>query len=167
MALLFSSVLYSKEDCSLEAIGLMEGRFGELTMVTPPVKWDSSDYYRRELGAPIFRRFVFFRELVPQDALAGIKLITNGIEQELSADGKRNVNLDPGYLTAAKVVLASTKDYSHRIYLRDDIFAEVTLMYIRGCFVPNLNTYRDYREDKCLKIFYTARTLLGLLRKLQ
>ncbi|MDI6801896.1 MAG: DUF4416 family protein [Thermodesulfovibrionales bacterium] len=163
-ALLFVGTLYSKEDYYFKALKSLEKIFGEIAMESPPMKWDYSDYYKDELGEPIYRRFIFFKTLIEQDRIAGIKLLTNGLEEELSFHGKRNVNIDPGYITPAKIVLASTKDYSHRIYLKDGIYAEATLIFKNSKFIPHINTYRDYQDEQYLNIFMIARKLLSILR---
>ena len=89
------------------------------------------------------RTFIFFKDLINRAEIADIKLRTNDIEAVLSTDGKRNVNIDPGYLTLANVILATTKGYSHRIYLGKGIYGEVTLLYKEKdkTFVPNIFTY--------------------------
>ena len=85
----------------------------------------------------------------------------------MSIDGKRCINLDPGYLTLAKIVLASTKDYSHRIYLKDGIHAEVTLIYSKETkeYLPNINTYNDYKDERHKKIFLLARQLFQMMQR--
>ncbi|WP_333653625.1 DUF4416 family protein [Dissulfurispira sp.] len=163
-ALLFIGTLFSNEDYYIEARQSLERIFGEIVMETPVIRWEFSDYYKDELGEPVYRRFIFFKNLMEQENLSTIKLTTNEIEKNLSSDGKRNINLDPGYLTPAKIVLASTKDYSHRIYLKDGIYAEVTLIFKKGQFIPHINTYKDYQDEKYLRIFMMARRLLGILR---
>lgn len=166
-SLLFIGVLFSKADYYLETYRNLQDSFGEVLMETPPLKWDFSGHYREEMGEPLFRRFLFFRDLIDPDALSKIKLITNGLEIKLATNGKRNVNLDPGYLTLAKIVLASTKDYSHRIYLKDGIYAEVTLVFSKesGKFAPNINTYNDYKDERYIRFFSLARELFILMKK--
>ncbi len=163
-ALLFTGLLFTDYDMLEKVRSALAAAFGDIAMESPTFPWNFSDYYREEMGQRIFRRFIFFRNLVGQDALADIKLRTNDIEETFAREGKRAVNIDPGYLTRAKIVLASTKDYSHRIYLRDGIFAEVTLMYGKGKFVPLVNTYRDYRDERYIRVFASARILLNLIR---
>jgi hypothetical protein len=163
-ALLFIGTLFFNEDYYVEARQSLERIFGEIVMETPAIRWDFSDYYKDELGEPIYRRFMFFKNLMEQENLSTIKLTTNEVEKNLSSDGKRNINLDPGYLTPAKIVLASTKDYSHRIYLKDGIYAEVTLIFKKGQFIPHINTYKDYQDEKYLRIFMMARKLLTILK---
>ncbi len=166
-ALLLVGALFSKEDIYINALQLLEDCFGEMLMESPAIQWDFSEHYKEELGEPIFRRFIFFRELVEQDRLAAAKLKACEIENSLSVNGKRTINLDPGYLTFAKLVLASTKDYSHRIYLTDGIFAEVTLSYSKDKdrYVPFPHTYRDYYDDRYLRLFSIARALLLYLSR--
>lgn len=145
-AVLFVASLFSRSDRYAEGKRKLASAFGPFLSETPPAPWDYSDYYRDELGSPLFRSFIFFRDRVLQEELAAIKIKTSALEAELSLDGKRTVNLDPGYMTPAKVVLASTKDYSHRIYLGQGIYGEITLIYKGGGFQPHVNTYRDYRD---------------------
>lgn len=131
--------------------------------------WNYSDYYLSEMGARLHRQFIFFSPLVDPVRLAAIKLATNDIERVFSetTEGitRRRINLDPGYLTEAKVVLATTKDYAHRIYLGNGIFAEVALRYKEAAksFVPLEHTYRDYQAAETIRLMNDAR---GCLRKL-
>ena len=166
-ALLLVGALFSKEDVYLKTLHHLEDCFGEMLMESPAMQWDFSEHYKEELGEPIFRRFIFFRELIEQDSLAAAKLKACEIENSLSVNGKRTINLDPGYLTFAKLVLASTKDYSHRIYLTDGIFAEVTLSYSKDKerYVPFPHTYRDYYDERYLRLFSIARALLLFLSR--
>ena len=163
--LLFVGALFSKKDSYLEAYHALQKAFGEVIMETPPVRWDFSEHYKEEMGEPLFRRFLFFKDLIEPDKLSEIKLMTNDLESELGTEGKRNINLDPGYLTFAKIVLASTKNYSHRIYLNKGIFAEVTLIFSKteGKFIPNINTYNDYKDERYGKFFLLARDLFYFL----
>jgi hypothetical protein len=164
-ALFFTGVLYSNGDYYIKALQSLEDSFGEILMEGPPLIWDYSEYYSEELGKPIYRRFLFFKNLLEQERLSQIKLITNKIEHDLSTDGKRNINLDPGYLTPAKIVLASTKDYSHRLYLGNGIYGEVSMIYDKQKrqYIPHINTYKDYSDERYQRIFLMGRRLLFLL----
>ncbi|MCL0039979.1 DUF4416 family protein [Thermodesulfovibrionales bacterium] len=162
-ALLFVGVLFSKKDYYIKARQAIEKIFGEIIMEGPAIKWDFSDHYKGEIGEPLYKRFIFLRKLVEQENLSTIKLLTNKIEENLSIDGKRNVNLDPGYLTLAKIVLASTKDYAHRVYLRNGIYADLTLLFREGQFVPHINTYKDYQDERHLSVFMIARKLFNFV----
>jgi hypothetical protein len=163
-SLLFVGVLFADRQYYYQAYSALQAVFGEIVMETPQSGWNYSQYYREEMGTPIFRRFLFFRNPLSPDLLSEAKLKTIEIESCFSRDGKRQVNLDPGYLTPAKVVLASTKDYSHRIYLMNGIYAETTLIFKDKRFMPHLQTYTDYKEDRQQKIFLLAREMFFLLK---
>ena len=161
-ALLFVGALYRHEEYLSLAREHLRKSFGDILFESIPLPWDYSPYYRDELGWPVKRTFIFFRERISPERLSDIKLLSNGIEQRLATEGKRNINLDPGYLTLYNVVLASTKNYAHRIYLGKGIFAEVTLVYRDGMYRPHLFTYRDYAGDTYAELFGQARNLLAI-----
>lgn len=162
--LFFAGILFVSEEVYDEALVRLEESFGEVVMQSAPVLWNCSNYYKEEMGEPIFRRFVFFKSLKAPDYLAESKLATNRIEAFFSVDGRRKINIDPGYMHPAKLVLASTKDYAHRIYLQSGIYAEATLIFRHGRFEPHVNTYREFQDERNLKIFYIARRLYFMLR---
>jgi len=158
--LLFIGTLYSGTEIFDYSKGILERNFGDILLASPSIPWDYSSYYKDELGWPLFRQFIFFKNLIDPGLLADIKLKTNEIEDALSSKGKRCINLDPGYLTLSKIVLASTKNYVHRIYLGKGIYGEVTLIYKDGIYSPHLFTYRDYQDKPCIEIFMNAREML-------
>ena len=159
-ALLFIGTLYSDKGVAPEAQTLLEKNFGEILLISPATLWDYSAYYKDEIGSPLVRQFHFFKTLIDPGLLADIKLKTNDIEDMLSLEGKRRINLDPGYLTLSNIVLASTKNYSHRIYLGKGIFGEVTLIYKGETYHPHLFTYRDYQDKTSIELFLNAREML-------
>jgi hypothetical protein len=159
-AIFFVGVLFSREDYLLFVREKVAERLGGILFESAPVPWDFSRYYEEELGHPLKKTFIFLEDLIDPGSLAGIKVATNEIEKELSTGGKRNINLDPGYLTPSKIVLASTKNYSHRIYIGQGIFAEITLVYLNGGYRPHLFTYRDYASGTYAEIFGRAREVL-------
>ncbi|BAU23521.1 hypothetical protein THC_1148 [Caldimicrobium thiodismutans] len=119
-----------------------------------------TDYYIEEMGSPLWKTFYFFEYLKEPEFLVELKHICYSLERETAdLDGKRNLNLDPGYLTLSKVVLATFKDYAHRIYLGRSVFAEVTLIYRSGGFQSLPWTYPDYKEKMTLEYFNRARAL--------
>lgn len=120
--------------------------FGSIDIISSWMPFDYTSYYEREMGAPLFRRIFAFEKLIQQSALAQIKIKTNRIEQQYSRDGKRRVNIDPGYLVHERFVLASGKNYSHRIYLSEGIYADLTLIYHQGSFRKLPWTYPDYAD---------------------
>ncbi|HXX54138.1 MAG TPA: DUF4416 family protein [Thermodesulfovibrionales bacterium] len=159
-ALLFIGTLYRSEAYLSEARQKLRASFGEVALESRARPWDHSEYYKEELGSPLSRTFIFFRDMINPEALGDIKLFTNRVELQLSSHGKRNINLDPGYLTPYQVVLASTKNYAHRIYLGKGIYAEVTLVHKDGRYCSHLFTYRDYASDEYIQLFEHARVFL-------
>ena len=139
-------------------------RFGPADIESPVYPWTHTTYYEKELGPDLKRQFFFFKQPVSPDSLHEIKRFTNDLEQQwvqASPGGNlRRINLDPGYLTPSKIVLATTKDYSHRIYLRDGIYAEVTLVYQGKSYVPLPHTYPDFRSEEYIALFNQARRLI-------
>jgi hypothetical protein len=127
----------------------LQQHFGPVLLASPPFVFDQTTYYQASMGPNLGKQLLAFDRLVALDALADIKLCTNGLEQELAVSGlypeSRPINLDPGLLVLGKLMLATTKDQSHRIYLRQGIYAEVTLRYHAGAFEPWPWTYADYR----------------------
>ncbi len=123
---------------------------GPIDMVSAWFPFKFTTYYESEMGASLFRRMLVFETLIEQDALAEIKLITNDIELEYSKNSKRMVNLDPGYMLHERFVLASGKNFSHRIYIGRRIYADLTLIYTKGRFHTLPWTYPDYTEQNML-----------------
>ena len=159
-ALLFVATLYNNVEYFYKAKELLKEQFGEILFESPQWLWNHTEYYREELGWPIQRRFLCFKLIIDPSRIIDIKLYTNTLEEWLSHDGKRQINLDPGYVTPSKVVLATTKNYAHRIYLGKGIYAEVTLYYRKGSFRPHEFTYRDYQNPEYIEIFERMRRFL-------
>jgi hypothetical protein len=118
-----------------------------------------TDYYNKEMGTGLKRKFLSFKKTVPLKNIEKVKLISNEIEKAFSSDGKRAINIDPGYLDLSKLVLFSTKDYTHRIHVGKNIFAEVTLYFKGKTFNVWPWTYPDYKTDEYIFIFNTVREL--------
>jgi len=143
--------------------------FGETDLESPAWDFDFTDYYAREMGEGLARQFVAFGALAQLDGLQRVKLVTNDIEARIagtSACGvRRPVNIDPGYVCHSKLVLFSTKDFSHRIYVGDNIYAENTLEWRGGEFVEHPWTFPDYRTEKYRNFF--AKVRVNYERKLK
>ncbi|PIP19823.1 MAG: DUF4416 domain-containing protein [Candidatus Omnitrophica bacterium CG08_land_8_20_14_0_20_41_16] len=132
-------------------------KFGKIDFESEAIRFNFTDYYEPEFGGGLKRAFVSFRKLIHPRHLSRIKVITNEIERKLSLKNKRVINIDPGYLDLAKLILASTKDYAHRIYLDKGIFAEVTLAFKGNSFRAQEWTYPDYRTEDYISIFNKIR----------
>jgi hypothetical protein len=143
------------------ARGRLEQDFGPVRRASAAFPFDQTTYYAASMGTDLHKQFFAFRDLIDGERLAAVKLRTNALEQDLAASGSypeaRPVNLDPGVLTLGKFVLATTKDQAHRVYLRDGIFAEVTLRFHAGAFEPWPWTYADYREPGVREFLREAR----------
>jgi len=132
------------------AMASLETEFGPPDIISPWMDFNLTTYYEAETGAPLFRRMFAFKSLVSQDSLARIKRVSNAVEDDYVKDGKRRVNIDPGYMTSERFVLATGKNYTHRIYVGHGIFADLTLVYQKGAFCKLPWTYPDYLEENML-----------------
>ena len=132
-------------------------RFGELDLISPWMNFNMTDYYQREMGAPLFRRMLAFKELIDQDTLARVKIQTNGIESRFQQGAGRRLNIDPGYLVPERLVLATGKNYSHRIYIGRGIYADLTLIFKKGDFCPLPWTYPDYARPEMFEFLNRVR----------
>ncbi len=133
--------------------------YGPADHESTTLPFDQTTYYDAEFGAPLWRRFLAFQRLIAPDELPAIKRHTNALEQTWAQEGRRRINLDPGYLSLGKLVLATTKDYSHRLYLGQGIYGEVTLSYRSGAWQPWPWTYPDYRTPAYHAILDEIRAL--------
>ena len=142
--------------------------YGPILLRSADYAFHHTRYYEPEMGADLRKRLIVFEPLTAPDCLPAVKRHTIQMEQELAASGlfpdARPLNLDPGLLQLGKFLLASTKDQGHRIFLRDGIFAEVTLRFHAGAFEPWPWTYADYREPEVLRFLAEARELLAARR---
>ncbi len=133
--------------------------YGPTDYSSPTLPFAYTDYYERELGASLLRQFVAFRDLIDPARLATIKRHTIDLERASAVDGQRTINLDPGYLCGGKLVLATTKDHAHRLYLGEGIYAEATLAWRKGAWQPWPWTYPDFRTTEYGEILTAIRAL--------
>lgn len=166
---LIVGMLSASADLFDRAEAALSDRFGKPARASAVIPFDSTRYYEPEMGANLLRKFLAFDRPLDAADLVETKLWTNALEERLGAESAssaaRPINLDPGYVTLAKLVLATTKDRAHRIYLGRGIYGEVTLTYLKGAFQPMPWTYPDYRTAPYRKFFEEARAdLLGRSR---
>ena len=147
---LIMGVIYSDPEVLKAAMERLTEEFGEVEDVCEEFSFsdDFSTYYDGELGGKGMRRIYSFKNTVNPERQAEIKEFTNSLENELSVDGNRKINLDPGLLNHGRVVLATTKPIGFRIPLKNGIHTELTLFYARGAWHKLPWTYRDYQSER-------------------
>lgn len=144
----FCAVISHTESLRKQAIEQIEHQWGEVVCKTDPLPFEAGGYYTPSMGADLRKELVAFGHPLDGGTLADWKRWTNEHEVELSAGMdhvERPINLDPGYITQAKLVLATTKDRDHRVYLRDGIYGEITLTYTAKRWIGHRWTYPDYQ----------------------
>jgi hypothetical protein len=153
---------FSRNESALSwAFRKLQEKYGPVGLASTPFDFVQTKYYEATMGANLKKGFWCFENLVDPVVLPDVKLFTNSLETELSQSSQypepRPLNLDPALLSLGKFILATTKDQAHRIYLRDGIFAEVTLRFQASSFVPWDWTYADYRQEVVLNFLKEAR----------
>lgn len=156
---LVASMFSGRPELLESAEAALQEHFGPVDYQSPLIAFEHTHYYTPEFGSGLQRRFIAFDRLVDPQDLADIKLLTNSLEQRWAEHGRRRINLDPGYVSRAKLVLATTKDFAHRIYLGRGIYAEVTLTFRQGEWRPWPWTYPDYASTPYLEVFRHIRAL--------
>jgi len=156
---LLFGLLAASDALLAEASATLAVRFGAIDASSVPVDWNASPYYRDEMGPAIRRQFVSIAALLAPGKLAGLKQLANTLEDTWRTGVRRQVNIDPGYLSATKLVLASTKDAAHRIYLSGGIYAEATLLFSDGTFRAHAHTYPDYTAADAIAFFNRVRAV--------
>lgn len=155
---LIIGILAANEAALATAVEAVNKHFGPIDLASDVWPFTQTDYYKNETGENILRQFLTIEKLIDPSKLSEIKLKTNDLEQKLAAESNtdlpRPVNLDPGIIEPSKLILATTKNYSHRIYIGQKIFAEVTLIFDKGAWSPLPYTYPDYKQS-CYHDFFS------------
>ncbi|MBF0252926.1 MAG: DUF4416 family protein [Candidatus Omnitrophica bacterium] len=159
-AKIITSFIYQNEEHCFKAEQALQKSFGPMEDKKQIFSFDFTDYYNKEFGEPLKRKLVAFKGTKSIENIHQAKIISGEVEKSLSIDGKRTVNIDPGYLTEAKMVLLTTKDFMHRIYLKDGIFAEATLHFQKDTYKPWPWTYPDYASCGHIAYFNDIRSIL-------
>ncbi len=163
-AKLVVGILFGDTGVHTPALEALTAHFGPADFASEPEPFDYTTYYNEEMGPEIHRQMVSFLELVRPETLADIKILTNQIEKRFLADRKRRVNLDPGILSEERFILATGKNYTHRIYLRNGIYADLTLIYQKGSYQALPWTYPDYRNPRLIHFLSILRQKLVFQR---
>ena len=155
---LMMSLIYPDRALLDSLLKELKKEFEKLELIGQEFSFDHTSYYKTEMGAELIRRFVTSPDLIARDRLPSIKLLTNELEKRFSrADGRRRVNIDPGYLTLENLILATGKNYSHRVYLNEGIYADLTLIFQEGSYQPLPWTYPDYRSEEIVSLMNAVR----------
>lgn len=151
---LFSGFIYADTGIYREVRERLQDIFSPVDLESDEFNFDFTTYYNKEMGSPLFKRFISFSELVEPVRLPEIKLLTNRIENETAASGSRAINIDPGYLSVANVILATTKNHYHRIPLDKGIYAHMEyVIKKKNTLTPLEWTYPDFRTPHYMAFF--------------
>ncbi len=162
---LFTGVLYTDEKLLQRTKAALEEYYGSIDFESDTFEFTISEYYRPEMGWPIFRLFWTFDPLINPKQIAKIKIECNDIENALAVRGKRKINLDPGYMDYDKIVLASAKYNGQKVYLDYGIYADLTLRYEKGDFYPYPWSFPDFKGGDYNKTFLRIREIFKVQRK--
>jgi len=141
-----------------QAREMLAAKYGDIDYTSAALPFDFTDYYEKELGKGLFRHLVGFKELIDPGRLPQIKLYTNRLEDRFLRDGVcRSVNVDPGYMALCHFVLASCKSFTHRPYLGDGVYADLTLVFRNKSFRALAWTFPDYASKQMIDLLNTLR----------
>ncbi|MDP8299520.1 MAG: DUF4416 family protein [Candidatus Tantalella remota] len=154
---LVTSVIFRDKKFLEEAERGLEELFGPQDDLSLECPFDFTEYYRDEFGVSLSRKLMCFKRLLGKERVPEAKIETNELENRSAVDGRRRVNIDPGYVTEAKLVLLTTKDYTHRVYIGRKIFAESTLFFQDGTFRSWPWTYPDYASEEMVDYYNSVR----------
>ena len=163
---LICAVLYTDSADADAAIECLKAAYGDTDLESEPYSFSEiSPYYDSEMKGKVYRLMLSFTECRNPQELAAIKTFTNAIEQETADAGNRHINLDPGFVSAGRLSLATTKNAGHRIPLSDGIYAELTLFYARHAWNPFPWTYMDFKLPQVHEFLSQVRTIYMQQRK--
>jgi hypothetical protein len=149
----FIGLIYREEPQAEAACAGLSPLLGEIGLRSPAVPFAATDYYRGEMGAPLLRRFVAFRDRLPPERLPEVKIAAMGLEERLAVGARRTVNIDPGYLSAANVVIATAKNHYHRVPLRDGVYAHLEYVLKDGRLQYLPWTHPDFKSEAYIDFF--------------
>jgi hypothetical protein len=154
---LIFSLLTGNTDLLPKARGVLAEHYGRVEWLSDLLPFDHTDYYAAEFGSGLQRQISVFEPLIDPAELPAIKHQANRLESAMAEGEQRPINIDPGYVSLGKLVLASTKDHAHRLYLERGIYGEVTLTFQRGRFRSWPWSYPDYASEEYCRLFDAIR----------
>jgi hypothetical protein len=131
--------------------------FGKIVLKSAPFPFDTSKYYLAEMGPDLVRHWYCFEELFGADSLPSYRMQTGEIEAKFAPEGKRRINLDPGYLDLGKLVLASYKGAADKIYLGRGVWAHTCLRFRAGHFAAPDHSFPDFQDGRFDPFMLAAR----------
>ena len=159
--LVITGVIFKNDLQINHVLDILSEELGKVSLCSDIIPFTHTTYYNKEMGEDLIRQWFAFERLVDPDILADLKHYSNKTEQRfVNEDARRRVNIDPGLITMSSLILASTKNYAHRIYIGKGIYAEVTLIFKNHEFISLEWTYPDYKETTALDFFLNTRELL-------
>jgi len=155
--LLFIAFIFEESSELDSCIKNLNEKYGELSFKSNKLEFSHSEYYKSEMGPNLNRIVIGFQNLIERDKLVGIKIFTNSLEEKFSIDGRRTINIDPGYISGEHLILATGKGFYHRPYLGKGVYADLTLVYQKNKFRALEWTYPDYVSEDMIGFFYELR----------
>lgn len=141
----------------------LEKTWGKTQLISEWLDFSHTDYYTKEMGSGLKRRLILFKEPADQENLKNFKVKSWEIEEKYSINNKRQINIDPGFLTMERFILLTGKNYSHRIYLGEGVFADLTFVHENGEFTTLSWTYSDYKFKEIISFLERSRNYLSFV----
>ena len=154
---LICGIMYMGNNIFIEIKKTLVAKFGQIDFESQEYDFNFTTYYEEETGKDLKKQIIVFKKLIDRDELAEIKHYTNTIEDEFSKEGKRKINLDPGYMTEHNVILASAKELPHKVSIGKGMFGDVVLEYRKGDYEDSRHTFPDYRTPLVKEFLKTIR----------
>ena len=157
---LICGIIASEERLFKEACTHLEGLFGPTDSASPLINFGFTDYYEKQMGHNLKKQFLSFEGLIPPDRLSEIKRQTNRLEEAMrkkERSSRRVINLDPGYITSSALIMATTKNFAHRIPLQHGIYAHLELLFTKKGIQTLIWTYPDFRTEEYHGFFRAVR----------
>ncbi len=159
---LICGLIYKEDALYGEVRRRLEAEWGRVDSESAPFPFDLTDYYEAEMGPGLVRRFMSFETLIAPESLPERKIraieIEEALRREHGARG-RPVNIDPGYLSASALVMATAKDFAHRIPLGRGIFAHLEFLFTKTSVKALEWTYPDLRREPPQAYFRSVREI--------
>ncbi len=156
---LFSGFIYKNIEDFNKVKHLLSEHFSEIDSESEEIPFIFTKYYNLEMGTPLYRKFISFKKKIDPDELANIKILTNNIENTFMINNKRPINIDPGYISDANVIIATAKNHYHRVPLSKGIYAHIEYVIKHKGFHFLEWTYPDFKSEEYLVFFKELKVL--------